>query len=897
MIDEASSDGGVIIIIIIGSLASLLGATFTIVVCLCCYKQFKFERFEDEQHQQHSEDVDSPQGTYTVTRNDMTGSLNLNEKVAPAVVVVNEEPRSASILPRDFGQCTLHPRIARSASQNLGTEELSAKEKQFPRSQIQFIKELGSGWFGRVLQAEAQRIVMGMRKSKVAIKMLEPTATQDEQYRFMMDNIPYRELDHQNLMRILGVCTENVPYLIIMEYFPLGDLKAFLLKRKNEINSFNIRGTLLKYSCDLAAGLYCLHQHNFIHHDFALRNCMVSIDMSIKIGDYGISEETYKDDYHFSLGNPIPLRWCAPESIHSNLGQIYMNKIDKKANVWSFGVALWEMVHFGKLPYDNISDSDLIQKILSKERFILPSPVGLVKHKEKLYEVMLTCWTEEPANRKSLSEIHELLKQLKQSQEDADVAAFDKRWEQMMPKEQPTVVTVEPVISNQVIEEMMIKPSVKPRTSIKLTDTNEETIAWGNKDEQKPEVSKSIINPLPDTLQLTVDTQQSEATQLSAAIPPLTQLSAPEETNNALMHPNVISDLYDFEVDNLTSQNQMKNSNELQINQPPRAPSPLMMIPVPTAAFEPITVSPDTEDPPASSSFPQDLLLSGGTTTPYIPTNLPETERTEDELESPSKQTIHFPITYNQSMHNETHTSSQQDSTDALMPSIINSISNSETSQDSPTGKKKVGIGAVTMKFDDWDDDMSLGSPETPPSESHIHQHHHHRHHQHVDPHTTRQAFGERFPNQAMDMKDSEIDVSDAPEEMPHVDPDNHYFTREFTTVIDQDGKSVRKRSSFRKPGKAKLKAVSFDELEEPDVFSYPKESSSESSDGEDDVVDVNAEIEREISDILNEPRFTDDSESAVHSSLNIKGNRNALLLQMGSSTDSEDGSMKKSEL
>lgn len=48
--------------------------------------------------------------------------------------------------------------------------------------------------------------------------------------------------------------------------------------------------------------------------DLAARNCMVSSDQQLKLGDYGLSVLKYPEDYY--QGAPgVPVRWCAPESL------------------------------------------------------------------------------------------------------------------------------------------------------------------------------------------------------------------------------------------------------------------------------------------------------------------------------------------------------------------------------------------------------------------------------------------------------------------------------------------------------------------------------------------------------------------------------------------------------
>lgn len=91
---------------------------------------------------------------------------------------------------------------------------------QLPRSQLQYIKELGCGWFGKVLQGEGQKILPGHKKTKVVIQMLREDMDPHDQLAFLLEGAPYREIEHNNVLKLIGQCVETTPYLTVLELSP-----------------------------------------------------------------------------------------------------------------------------------------------------------------------------------------------------------------------------------------------------------------------------------------------------------------------------------------------------------------------------------------------------------------------------------------------------------------------------------------------------------------------------------------------------------------------------------------------------------------------------------------------------------------------------------------------------
>lgn len=137
---------------------------------------------------------------------------------------------------------------------------------EFPRSKLKYIKELGSGWFGRVVQGEAQSITSDDGWTPVAVRILETSASAHEQSLFLHEASMYRlEPSHPNMLQLLGHSLEATPLLLIHEYCIKGDLKKFLLDNSNSANNSLVSNLPLRFCCQLTSALQYLHEHNMPH--------------------------------------------------------------------------------------------------------------------------------------------------------------------------------------------------------------------------------------------------------------------------------------------------------------------------------------------------------------------------------------------------------------------------------------------------------------------------------------------------------------------------------------------------------------------------------------------------------------------------------------------------------
>ncbi|XP_077572577.1 mast/stem cell growth factor receptor kita [Stigmatopora nigra] len=105
---------------------------------------------------------------------------------------------------------------------------------EFPRNNLRFGKTLGSGAFGKVVEATAYGLSKADSVNTVAVKMLKSSAHSTEKEALMSELKVLSYLgNHMNIVNLLGACTVGGPVLVITEYCCFGDLLNFL-RRKRE---------------------------------------------------------------------------------------------------------------------------------------------------------------------------------------------------------------------------------------------------------------------------------------------------------------------------------------------------------------------------------------------------------------------------------------------------------------------------------------------------------------------------------------------------------------------------------------------------------------------------------------------------------------------------------------
>ncbi|XP_036975291.1 platelet-derived growth factor receptor beta-like isoform X2 [Acanthopagrus latus] len=325
---------------------------------------------------------------------------------------------------------------------------------EVPRDNIVIGQVLGSGAFGRVVEATVSGLLHSHSSTKVAIKMVKPNSGAVQSLMSELKVLVHLG-PHLNVVNLLGACTRGGPVHLITEFCRHGDLVNYLQRNKHtflqsdthtksdsdggymdmnkeesaqyvamkELSYADIEPAvyetpytapdqqeeslllsdspllslhdLLSFSFQVSKAMDFLSTRNCVHRDLAARNVLVCEGKLVKVGDFGLARDLMKDQDYIARGNSfLPVKWMSPESIFQN---IYSCQSD----VWSYGVLLWEIFSLGGSPYPDLPMTQEFYSAL-KRGYRMSRPDHAPHN---IFDLMKQCWEEKPQSRPSFSSL------------------------------------------------------------------------------------------------------------------------------------------------------------------------------------------------------------------------------------------------------------------------------------------------------------------------------------------------------------------------------------------------------------------------------------------------------------------------------------------------------------
>jgi len=213
----------------------------------------------------------------------------------------------------------------------------------------QIISKIASGGMSEVYLA--QDINTG---TKVALKILDAKLSIDPEYlgRFKKEASICKQLDHENIVKIISYGTFNESYYIAYEYIEGITLDKYIKKQSLTVSQIeNISVQILK-------ALSYAHTKNIIHRDIKPSNIIIE-GQTVKILDFGIAKQQLAATVTRSglfMGSP---HYVSPEQIEGH-------DIDNRSDIYSFGIVLYEMIE-GTVPFSADTPWGIIRAHLDKK--------------------------------------------------------------------------------------------------------------------------------------------------------------------------------------------------------------------------------------------------------------------------------------------------------------------------------------------------------------------------------------------------------------------------------------------------------------------------------------------------------------------------------------------------
>ncbi|KAL8132320.1 hypothetical protein AgCh_007983 [Apium graveolens] len=192
--------------------------------------------------------------------------------------------------------------------------------------------KIGQGGFGPVFKGILED------GQQVAVKCLSETSTQGTN-EFMNEVKFIAKLQHRNLVRLLGYCTDGENKMLIYEFMPNKSLDWHIFDEfRNKLLDWPKRFHIID---GIARGLLYLHQDSrlrIIHRDLKASNILLDINMNSKISDFGTARSFLEDETTANTNQIVgTFGYMPPEYALDGLFSV-------KSDVFSFGVLALEIV-------------------------------------------------------------------------------------------------------------------------------------------------------------------------------------------------------------------------------------------------------------------------------------------------------------------------------------------------------------------------------------------------------------------------------------------------------------------------------------------------------------------------------------------------------------------------
>ena len=214
--------------------------------------------------------------------------------------------------------------------------------------------------------------------------------------RFQREAEALAALNHQNIAGIYDLQQSGTTRLLVLELVE-GDTLADTLRKRGALPVDEVL-LIAKQICD---ALEAAHEKSIVHRDLKPANIKVMSDGKVKVLDFGLAKAMEPSPANLDFSNsPTLMSGSMPGVIlgtaaYMSPEQAKGKNVDKRADVWAFGVVLYEMLS-GRVLFSGDTASEIIAAIMMKEPgwTALPSNTPT-----RVLGLLRRCLTKESRNR------------------------------------------------------------------------------------------------------------------------------------------------------------------------------------------------------------------------------------------------------------------------------------------------------------------------------------------------------------------------------------------------------------------------------------------------------------------------------------------------------------------
>src|SRR5438552_867028 len=225
-------------------------------------------------------------------------------------------------------------------------------------------KRIGTGGMGDVYLANDMTA-----GRKAALKLLPMRFTSDAERlkRFQQEERALVGLNHPNILTVYEIGEDHSTHYIASELIEGETLRQRLMRGRMELRE------AVDIAIQVASALAAAHETGIVHRDIKPENIMLRPDGYVKVLDFGIAKLA-ESAFAKAAADGAGSMTLADTSMGSILGPVrYMSpeqargaQVDKRTDVWSLGVVLYEMVT-GHPPFTGESPGEVMTSILETE--------------------------------------------------------------------------------------------------------------------------------------------------------------------------------------------------------------------------------------------------------------------------------------------------------------------------------------------------------------------------------------------------------------------------------------------------------------------------------------------------------------------------------------------------